>query len=251
LSVVSSVGDLRYAIYEPTEGNTPNGIRTRVNRKSEIANPASAGRPGHFAAAENVKVQVRDGFAGVGSVVEDEAESVFEAELFGDFPSFEEQMSKDGVVRHLSFRDARDGLLGDDQDVHRRLRFDVVESDHPVVLVNDGGGNFARDDFFKQRFAHVQYRGPNGGDSDQYRAEYIGEEFEKGQHEPADPALNARDGIWGRAATLPYQLWARPKVTQPTARTLAGWVEWQNSCADTPRFDHEVSDSAGSIAARR
>lgn len=161
MSVVSSVGDLRYAIYEPTEGNTPNGIRTRVNLKSEIANLASAGRPGHFAAAENVKVQVRDGFAGVGPVIEDEAESVFEAELFGDFTGFEEQMSKDGVVTYFGFSDARDGFFGNDEDMHRRLGFDIVESDHPVVFVNDGGRDFARDDFFKQRFAHVQNGGPN------------------------------------------------------------------------------------------
>lgn len=109
---------------------------------------------------------MRDGFAGVGAVVDDEAESVFEAELFGDFRCFEEQMSKDGVVCGFGFSDARDGLLGDDQDVHRGLGFDVVEGNDPVVLVNDGGWDFARYDFFKQRFAHVQYRGPNGGDSD-------------------------------------------------------------------------------------
>lgn len=102
-------------------------------------------------------MQVRDGFAGVGAVVEDEAESVFEAELFGYFSRFEEQMSKDGVISGLYFSDARNGLLRHDEDVNRRLGFDVVEGNHAVIFVNNGGRDFACYDFFKQRFTHVQY----------------------------------------------------------------------------------------------
>lgn len=100
---------------------------------------------------------MRDGFAGVGAVVEDEAETIFEAELFGYFGSFEEQMSKDGVVSGLGFRDAWDWLLRYDQNMNRRLGFDVVEGNHPVILVNNGGRDFARYNFFKQRFTHVQF----------------------------------------------------------------------------------------------
>ena len=126
------------------------------NRKSQIY--LSRG-PGHFAAAQDVEVQVRDGFAGVRAVVEDEAVAVFEAELFGDFCGFQEQMSEDGVVCRFCFSDARDGLLRYDENMDRCLGFDVVESDDPVVLVNDGGRDFACYNFFKQRFTHVQYPG--------------------------------------------------------------------------------------------
>ena len=35
-----------------------------------------------------------------------------------------------------------------------RLRLDVAKGNHLLILIQNGGGDFSRDDFFKQRLAH-------------------------------------------------------------------------------------------------
>lgn len=102
---------------------------------------------------------MRHRFSGVGTIVEYQPESAFETELFGDFSRFKEQMSKDGVVCCLRFSNARNRLLRYNENMNRRLGFDVVESDHPIIFINNGGRDFACYNFFKQRFTHVQYPG--------------------------------------------------------------------------------------------
>ncbi len=63
-------------------------------------------------------------------------------------------MAESLMVGGGRFGDARDGFLGDDQDVRGGLRCDVLEREHEVVFIYDLGWDFARDDFFKKGFAH-------------------------------------------------------------------------------------------------
>ena len=58
------------------------------------------------------------------------------------------------MVGGLSFGDARDGFLRDDQDMSGGLGFDVAEGDDFVVFVEDGGRDFSGNDLLKQCFAH-------------------------------------------------------------------------------------------------
>src|ERR1041385_2369744 len=47
-------------------------------------------------------------------------------------------------------------FLRHDQHVTRRLRFDIVESQDQIILINNLCRDFARDDFLEQRLAHAQ-----------------------------------------------------------------------------------------------
>ena len=169
-------------------------------------------------------MQVGDGFAGIGAIIEDEAESVFEAELFGDFGGFEEQMSEDGVVGGLGFSDARDGLLRHDEDVDRRLWFDVMEGNDPVILVNNGGRNFARYDFFKQRFAHVQLKAERW-DSASLLREVFWRATQKGQTRTSNLLHKQRaiGRVWLRGKTVAEEfhdlVMQSLAARAPTART--------------------------------
>ena len=96
-------------------------------------------------------MEVRHGFAAVGAVVDDQAEAVFGEALFaGDFTRGEEQVAEDGLVFGSGFGDARDRLARNDEEVDRGPGVDVLEGDAEVVLVKDGRGDFAGDDFFEE-----------------------------------------------------------------------------------------------------
>ena len=90
------------------------------------------------AAAEDVAVEMGDGFPAVAAVVQHEpVAGIGEAELARDLGRLEEQMTEQGLVVRPGKTDAGDGFLGHDEDVDRRLRLDVVEDDALVVLVLD------------------------------------------------------------------------------------------------------------------
>ena len=99
-------------------------------------------------------MQVRDGFAGMRPVVDDEAKTMGELEFFRDLPGDEQEVSEDGLVVGGGLADARNDFLRHDQQVHRGLRLDVVENDAMLILVFDLGGDFPVDDFLKDGFAH-------------------------------------------------------------------------------------------------
>lgn len=97
---------------------------------------------------------MRDGFAGVRTLVHDEAEAVREMEFFRDGAGDEEEMAEDCLIVGRGFADARYHLFGDDQEMDGRLWLDVVEDDAVFILVLELGGDFARDDFFEEGFGH-------------------------------------------------------------------------------------------------
>ena len=98
---------------------------------------------------------MRNGFAGMGAIVDDETVAVFvEAELAGDVGGFEKKMSEDSVVFGGGFVDAWNGFARDDEDVTRGGGTNVAKSEHLIIFVNDVSGDFAIGDFLKERFAH-------------------------------------------------------------------------------------------------
>ena len=100
-------------------------------------------------------MKMRNRFPGVRAIVENESKPcLIEAELPGDLAGFEQQMTENLVVFRLCLRDAWNGLLGHQQNVRGGLGLDVPKGEHLVVLKNDGGGNFPRDNFLKQGLAH-------------------------------------------------------------------------------------------------
>lgn len=100
-------------------------------------------------------MQMRDGFAGIGTVIDDEAKAALaDVKLFGERSGFEEQMAKDLMIFRLRLGDPRNRFLGNDEHMNRCLRLDVLEGDDFVVFVENFGGDFAVDDFFKKGFAH-------------------------------------------------------------------------------------------------
>jgi hypothetical protein len=115
----------------------------------------STGRPVHLAPAEDVAVQVRDGFATIRAVVDDEPVAAgFQPDFFRDLGGFQQEMTEQLVVCGGSFSEARDGLLGNDENMRRRLGRDVTEGEDQVVFINDLRRDFAGDDFLEDGFAH-------------------------------------------------------------------------------------------------
>ena len=99
-------------------------------------------------------MQVRDGFSGVGAVVDHEPEAAGEVEFFCDEAGGEEQVAEDSLVCGGGCLYARNKFFRNDQQVNGRLRLKVVQDDAKVVLVLDIRGDFAIDDALKDRFRH-------------------------------------------------------------------------------------------------
>src|SRR6266498_2119922 len=65
-------------------------------------------------------------------------------------------MPQNFMVFRFRFGNARNGFLRNNQNVNRRLRFDVVKGENEVIFVNDLRRNFPGCNFFKKSFAHRQ-----------------------------------------------------------------------------------------------
>jgi hypothetical protein len=109
------------------------------------------------ASTEEMDMEVRDCFATVGAVVDDEAVAgggdVFAA---GDVRGGEEEVAEKALVIGLGGSNAGDGFFGDEEDVDWCLGRDIAKGEALIVLENDVGGDFAGDDFFKE--GHASWR---------------------------------------------------------------------------------------------
>ncbi len=99
-----------------------------------------------------MNMEVRDGFAGVRSVIHDQAKPMGELKFFCDRAGDEQEMTQDGLVGGRRFTDARYHFLGHNQKMHGCLRLNVVQYHAVFILMFNAGGNFASDDFFEERF---------------------------------------------------------------------------------------------------
>ena len=100
-------------------------------------------------------MQVRDGFPAVPAVVNDQAVATgFETEAGRHCGGLQEEVAQHRLVLRLRLRHARDWLFGNDQDMNGRLRIDVVQGQHQVILVGDSGRNLPGDNFLEESLAH-------------------------------------------------------------------------------------------------
>ena len=101
---------------------------------------------------------MRNALSAVGAVIDDEPEplgSLADAELAGNFSCGKEERTQGGLVIRLGFANAGNDFLGNDENVDRGLRLNVVERSDKVVLVNEGRRDLSSDDFFEDgSFAH-------------------------------------------------------------------------------------------------
>lgn len=108
-------------------------------------------RPGQRASAEKMHVEVRDGLAPIGAVVDDKPEPrIRDAFGFGDLPSGDEQVAEELRICGKRFPHARDRPLRDNEDMDRRLGGNIAEREAKVVLEDDARRNFPGDDFFEE-----------------------------------------------------------------------------------------------------
>ena len=132
----------------PTSHPTPTPAATPVPATPTPGLPAgfaSAGRPGHRATPEKVKVQVEDGLAGPFAVVDDEP-VVGDAALPGDRRRPRRERAQERFLRGRGLRQSTDVLARDHEDVSGRLRRDVFEGEDPVVLEHLFRRDFTRHD---------------------------------------------------------------------------------------------------------
>src|SRR3990172_5070085 len=79
--------------------------------------------------------------------VDDGAKALGRPFLAGKLAGKRQHPAEGAVLRHAGVVQRGHVLLGDDQEVHRRLRPDVVERKNVLVLVNLLGRDLAPDDF--------------------------------------------------------------------------------------------------------
>ena len=100
-------------------------------------------------------MKMGDGFPAIRPVVDHQTVAGFlDAQFGGQFGGFQQEMSQDLMVLWMGFSKTGNGLLGHDYHMHRRLRLDVSEGQHEIILINDVGRNLPSDHFLKKRFAH-------------------------------------------------------------------------------------------------
>ncbi len=102
-------------------------------------------------------MEVRNGFATVGTVVDDESVAgggyVLAA---GDLGGSEEEVAEEVLLIDLSRSDSSDGFFGNDENVDWSLGSDVAEGEALVVFEDDVCWDFADDDFFEK--GHASWR---------------------------------------------------------------------------------------------
>ncbi|HTA59108.1 MAG TPA: hypothetical protein VK805_13175 [Candidatus Baltobacteraceae bacterium] len=103
--------------------------------------------PAEIAASEKMQVEMENGLAGAGAVVEYGAVAGQEIALGGEFGSYQLQLAKQRLVGGLGIVQRDEMFLGANQNVHGRLRVDVFEGEHVLVLIDELGGNLFRANF--------------------------------------------------------------------------------------------------------
>src|ERR1041385_92397 len=110
-----------------------------------------AWRPAHVSTSKNMAMQMRHSFPGIRTIIENQAESrLGDAKVPGYLRGLKQQMAEHLMIFGSRLSDPGDRLLWNHQNMSRRLRFDIPESQHQVILINNRRRNFSRNDFLKQ-----------------------------------------------------------------------------------------------------
>jgi hypothetical protein len=116
-------------------------------------------RPCQGPTAEQMDVEMRDRFAAIGPVINDEAEAgVMEAFLLRDGLRDDEEVAEQFLVLSGSDRDTGNFPLRNDKDVDGRLGMGVVKRNAGFVLVDNPGGDFPGDDAGEDRTHRISDR---------------------------------------------------------------------------------------------
>lgn len=103
-------------------------------------------------------MEVRDGFSAVGPVIDDGAETrLIDSELASHFPSCEQKMAENFLIRCAGFADSGNGFTRNNQDVSGGLRRNIPEGTTNSIMVDDVRRDLTVIDFFKKRL-HVAGR---------------------------------------------------------------------------------------------
>jgi len=113
-------------------------------------------------AAQQVNVEMVDSLAAVRAGVDDQAVAVGEVLGAGDFHGCGEEMAEHGGVLRRGMGVGGEVLLGDEQDMDRRLRIDVREGEDVVILIEALGGDgtgcdFAEEAIHKDKIREARY----------------------------------------------------------------------------------------------
>src|SRR4029453_15447091 len=105
-----------------------------------------------------MEMNVKDGFGGIAVCIEHGAISAIgKAALFRKRGGAPCHLANDRIVLRHEIVQRRDMCLRDDEGMQRPLRIDVLESQEPIVLVENFGGNLTLDDPAEQAIAHSAF----------------------------------------------------------------------------------------------
>lgn len=93
-----------------------------------------------------MQVQMEYRLPGIGAVVDDQPEGVFNAQLPRHFPCRQQQVPEQGLVGILRIGQSRNFLLGNHQYMGGRLGIDIPEGEAMCVFINNIGRNLSGND---------------------------------------------------------------------------------------------------------
>src|SRR5260370_35981158 len=123
----------------------------------------SAWWPGHPPAPQHVGVDVKDRLPRLSPGVEDDTVAVGRDALGVRYLlSLERHLGQQPSVGAGERGQVRIVLLGDDQDVRRRLRVDITKCECSATFCHPLGWDVARDDLAEEAIGHERNRSPDG-----------------------------------------------------------------------------------------
>jgi hypothetical protein len=102
--------------------------------------------PGQLPSADEVDVKVEHGLPRAGADVQDGAVALLDIAIAGDLGSREVAAADNFSVRSFGFIQSREMSFGDDKNVSRGLRADVLKSEDVVIFVDFFRGDLAAED---------------------------------------------------------------------------------------------------------
>ena len=105
------------------------------------------GRPAHGAPAQKVEMQVKNRLTGARAGVDDDAESVGDFQFAGERGGHPVQMAYQRLVGRIGVERRSKMLARNNQQVHGRLRVDVVKGEAGIIGIGDFGGDLPVHDF--------------------------------------------------------------------------------------------------------
>ena len=111
--------------------------------------------PGHSPAASKVKMDVKDFLTGISGRVENDPVPFFiDPQVPGDLAGPEQDMPENVLFFFWNVIEGCKMFLGNNQDVDRGLRIDVIEGDNTIVFEYQLGRNLIVNDLAKNAILH-------------------------------------------------------------------------------------------------